>query len=291
MRRIVSLLSWLPRVVLTALGVKRRYSIGDVSVSLDYTHRLPDYQKKHAHYDRFLPHLAGHLPPGSLVIDVGANVGDTLAGMVDANAGLEYVCVEADRNFYEDLLGNVTKIQAQLPGVTVHTVNTFIGRDLDNVSLEGEGGTKHAVSGAGSMQAELLGEVIRRLQVTSEVALLKSDVDGFDYDVIRASFDLLADKPLLFFECQYADNEQFQGYLSLFNELMERGYGGFAFFDNFGQYVTQSSSVAQLEDLLRYIQRQNDGKGTRTFNYYDILAFDSTKQEFVASVIGDYVRD
>jgi len=75
------------------------YSIGHYSIKLPYGHNLPGFQRNHPHYDRFLPHLAKYLPGGSFVVDVGANCGDTFAGMFNENPSLNFVCVEADAFF------------------------------------------------------------------------------------------------------------------------------------------------------------------------------------------------
>jgi FkbM family methyltransferase len=289
MKRVLSKLKWRIRVLLTKLGIKRQYRIGNIYIELDYTHSLPDYQSGHAYYDRFLPHLAKHLPSNRLVIDVGANVGDTLVGMIDANASLEYVCIEADKSFFDDLAKNINTIKAQVPNANIHAVNVFVGKEVNNVSLEGSNGTKHAVIGAGDIESQPLDKVLNDLGLDAKLSLLKTDVDGFDYDVIRSSEKLLSDRPLIYFECHYENENQLNGYKSLFNELIERGYSSFALFDNFGQYITKLGAVEQLNALLEYVARQNLGRGTRTFYYYDILAFDEDKREFVDGVINDYV--
>ena len=291
MNRVLSELKWFIRVFLTKLGIKRQYRIGNIYIELDYTHRLPDYQSSHAYYDSFLPHLAKHLPSKGLVIDVGANVGDTLVGMIDANENLEDVCIEADKGFFDDLSKNIKTIKAQVPNANVHAVNVFVGKELNNVYLEGSNGTKHAVIGAGDIESQPLDKVLKDIGLDAKLSLLKTDVDGFDYDVIRSSENLLSDCPLIYFECQYENVDQLNGYKSLFRELIERGYSSFVFFDNFGQYIAELGAVEQLNSLLGYVARQNLGRGTRTFYYYDILAFDEDKREFVNGVIKDYVTN
>lgn len=58
------------------------YHYKEYSIKLPANHMLPVYQKYHPKYDRFLPHLVKYIEPSDTVIDVGANVGDTLAGIV-----------------------------------------------------------------------------------------------------------------------------------------------------------------------------------------------------------------
>ena len=47
------------------------------------------------------------LPSNTIVVDVGSNIGDTVVGMSQKNANLEYICIEADKNYYNDLLQNI----------------------------------------------------------------------------------------------------------------------------------------------------------------------------------------
>ena len=287
--KILGELNWFKRVVLAKAGVKRRYRIGNAYITLDFTHRLPDYQFSHPYYDRFLPHLVSYLPSHSVVIDVGANVGDTLVGMIGANSEIEYICIEADSSFFADLQKNVRDIQSQFPNSSVHAVNVFVGKNINDISLEGVGGTKHAVLGGGSIKSQTLNKILDDIGVKSDISLIKTDVDGFDYDVIRSAYDSLQSNPYLYFECQYENVSQLNGYKQLFSELIERGYEYFSVFDNFGQFIVSTSDLKQLEELLDYVYRQNTAKGSRTFFYYDILAYSKHQSESVKELVSDYL--
>jgi tRNA G46 methylase TrmB len=79
------------------------YELGRLLIHLPRYHKLPEYQQRHRQYDRFLPHLIKDLDHDDIVIDVGANCGDTLAGMVSKNPKLHYICIEPDNEFYSYL--------------------------------------------------------------------------------------------------------------------------------------------------------------------------------------------
>ena len=67
-------------------------------------HALSRYKKFHKNYDRFLPHLVKYFKSTKYtVVDIGANVGDTLASMIEINSKLNFICIEADNNFFEYL--------------------------------------------------------------------------------------------------------------------------------------------------------------------------------------------
>ena len=89
------------------LNLNALYSYSNFSIFLPANHMRPIYQEHHRKYDRFLPHLVKYIGDGESIIDVGANVGDTLAGMVEANQSSKYICIEPDDIF--SLLGRKYK--------------------------------------------------------------------------------------------------------------------------------------------------------------------------------------
>lgn len=280
---------WYYRKFLVLIGVKRTYSINGSLIRIEHTHKLPDYQKTYPYYDKFLPHLAKYLPENSVVVDVGANVGDTLAGMASINSNLEYLCIEASREFFAYLSDNVRLLKSQKDGLRISLVNEFVGKDITNVSLDGKGGTKHAVVGGGEIQSKEMLSILKDTGIAeSRVSLLKTDVDGFDWDVLRSSYATLSHHPYIFFEWQYANSEQLGNYKETFGELIDIGYSRFAFFDNFGQYILSTDQLPEIFELLDYVMRQNAAQSTRTMFYYDVLAYPAAYTDAVAALIAEY---
>ena len=62
----------------------------------------------------------------------------------------------------------------------------------------------------------------------------------------------------------------------------------FFFLDNFGQYICTLSNLDQINELLEYIGRQNFSNGTRTFFYFDVLAFNNEKKKDVDEMLQEY---
>jgi FkbM family methyltransferase len=169
-------------------------------IQLGLSHNLPIYQSVNPFYDRFLPHFASYLSSGKVVIDVGANVGDTLFGMFSNNPNLEYVCIEADKEFFDDLKVNYQNLSKEISKTKIHLINKFIGDALTDVYLDGDNGTKKAIIG-GDIKSESLDDVLDNLINIEDIVLIKTDVDGFDYDVLRSAYSSIKHKPYLFFEC------------------------------------------------------------------------------------------
>jgi FkbM family methyltransferase len=254
------------------------YNVGTYEIQLPAGHLLPIYQAQHPSYDKFLPRLANILPAGSAVIDVGANCGDTLAAMASCNEDLHYLCIEADPTFFSILQTNIDAIQANSPGIRIDALCELIGgKHLDRAYLEGSGGTKKAVISSDdsqSLQSKSLDSVLlHTLSTKAKISLLKTDTDGWDFDVITSAMQIITKhQPLIFFECQYADPQQLNGYTETIDWLAERGYISWFLFDNYGGFILETNATGIIKSLMAYTEKQNYGLSTRTFHYMDILA-------------------
>lgn len=197
-------------------NIDQKHSIGGVYVDLPADHMLPVYQKKFQNYDRFVPHLVKSLPKESIVLDVGANVGDTAAAMVAANSSLKYICIEGDSDFYKYLIKNIMKIQKVYPQSYIDPRQYLVGTPKGSVALEGSGGTKHAIAsdGASAQFAVPLDRIVPE-EDSQRISLIKIDVDGYDHEVIESANTLLSvNEPLVYFECYYDNRDQFEAYKS-----------------------------------------------------------------------------
>ena len=220
------------------------YELGGLSIHLPRDHKLPEYQQRHRQYDRFLPHLVKEFSHDDIVIDVGANCGDTLAGMVSKNPKLHYICIEPDDEFYSYLVSNTALIKQRFPDTSIDLMQSLISDSEVAAGLTGEGGTKHRdeTVASGLIKACRLVDVVDKMGIAKAVRLIKSDVDGYDYDVINSAGRLLeCERVMLFFECQYFDMGQREGFIRLLGDLLRLGFSDFRFFDNFGEFMLNTS--------------------------------------------------
>ena len=69
-------------------------------------------------------HFSKFLPSNTIVVDVGSNIGDTVVGMSQKNTNLEYICIEVDKNYYNDLLQNIKVLKNIFQMLKfIHTIN------------------------------------------------------------------------------------------------------------------------------------------------------------------------
>ena len=277
------------------LGINTEYPYTDFSIILPGDHSLPFFQKGHRLYDRFLPHLAKYVEPHSTVIDVGANCGDSLAAMYEANKTLSFICIEPDDVFFDFLQRNVLRIKQFDSDASISIHKSLIGKNVTDVALYGSRGTKHAVLRDGNQQngkfwvSQTLDSLVS-LTTANNIRMLKSDVDGFDYDVIDSAESLIrTHSPMIYFECQFDKPEQKSGYERIITELQTNGYGSWVMLDNFGEVVVQTENIRVVFQLLNYVGRQNSNRSTRTIFYYDILTVTNKDDALLNKIVGDYI--
>lgn len=274
------------------------YSFGKINIKLPADHLLPTYQKKHKNYDRFLPHLAKHLNQNDIVIDIGANCGDTLAAMCDSNPALQYICIEADNKFFNFLEENIKSIKSKV-STSITPIKALVGNQITSVKLIGKGGTKKASKDIKSVNDELLysksfDDIFEEINQSerSKLRLIKSDVDGFDYDVLNSAMQSVEKyRPIIFFECDYADDHQKSEYLKTINTLINKEYLYFFIFDNFGEFILQTNDIQQIESLTNYVWRQNSKSSTRTVYYFDILCCNRGDYDLLHHAVSSYVEN
>lgn len=265
-------------------------------------HLLPFYRQAHPLYDRFLPHLAKCLAPADIVVDVGANCGDSLAAMCCSNPSLHYLCIEPDPVFFSYLEKNTHALKEVFPVASIKLLRCLVGEEILCAELVGSGGTKSAVPLArlgtsipptANIHHSLSLETIVKTafsDVDKNVRLIKSDTDGYDYDVINSAGSVLEnDQPILFFEAQFGDRHQRDGYTVLFENLTRNGYSDFWVFDNFGNLLLHVNRLVDLAHLLDYVERQNRREATRTVYYYDILACSNEDRSFLVATVDRFV--
>ena len=253
-----------------------RHAVGRYTIELPAEHRLPELQAAHPRYDRFLQHLTAQLNAWDVVIDVGANCGDTLAALLLGKQALEVVCIEPDAGFFAYLERNAEHLRVAAAPARMQLVQALVGQSVGQATLHGGGGTRRAkVAPPGSgIAARRLDDIVSALpgEVAARVRLVKCDVEGWDCDVIGSAPALLRGvHPMLFFACQTDAEAQRQTYVRTLQALLERGYAQVFVFDNFGGLMVRCDALPALQTLIDYLWQQHQGQATRTVYQLDFL--------------------
>jgi hypothetical protein len=239
-----------------------KYQLGNLLIEMTDRHTLPYYQQQHKLYDRFLPHLSKSLEGD--VIDIGANVGATMAAMAQANPQLEFFCAEPQEHFFAALQQNKKLVEEKL-GSKVRLMKNTIG--TVGVTLEA---------------------VIQEFDYKPD--LIKVDVDGMDYDVLNSyKFE---QQPMIYFEADYQTETQLELFKKLIYDLNLKGYREYFLFDNFGAYMgsVKHDEINHIDNLFDYIWTLKQRRSTMTIYYLDILAVTPKDALRVSRSVNDYLE-
>jgi FkbM family methyltransferase len=265
------------------------YRVGTHNISLPAGHELPKYQEAHRLYDRFPLILGEVLPTTDLIVDVGANVGDTAAAFCNT-AGRRIVCVEGSRRFFGLLEENARMLRRH--GHEITCVNAIIG--LPGISGEIREGTSSGelVLTKDGRQTQSLDDVISPLlQSDSRIILIKTDTDGMDGSILRSGERTLRQhEPLLFWENEIKTPNDVSAYSVAFEMLDDIGYNRFSIFDNFGNLIFETSAIDHLRSLIRYVLRMHQHQSTTTFPYFDVFASTNRFAELHEISISRFMR-
>jgi FkbM family methyltransferase len=221
--------------------------------------------------------------PSMTVIDIGANVGDTIA-IIKTAAALPVIGIEGDPSAYRFL-------EMNLPLFTnVTLIKQFLGEKEETLqaSLEKEGWNATIVPASGESQSiglKTLDQVLHEHQLFSQqLKLLKIDTEGFDTIILRGAQELLEKhKPVIYFEYNRRNMDAIgePGLPTLFS-LEKYGYRNVTFFDNKGRYLL--TTPLDRHDLIRQLHEYSL-EHTSSIAYYDICLFHESDKELSESFI------
>jgi FkbM family methyltransferase len=223
---------------------------------------------------RRLAELVFRSYPNAMMIDVGANIGDT-AAIVKTVADVPILCIEGDQEIFALLEKNI------VPMTDVTACQCFLGEktEMAEFTTEKEGwdttlvpATSGNETGKRRIKLISLDDCLQRAGPRNACKLLKVDVEGFDSRVIRGATSLLqTDTPVLLFELNHENLTKLgEDGLKIFPFLDAHGYKDLLVFDAQGHFILpcETYSSALLLDLYEYAMSVKD-----LLFYYDICAF------------------
>jgi len=237
----------------------------------------------HKYYSRNLARLAKYIEhkyPSYSIIDVGANIGDTAALVRSAGVNQHIHSFEGEPTYFKLLQTNFEQFS------NVSAYEAFLGETNETQTIATEvsmGTARLSQQSNRQIKVQKLSDIVKQHQI-SNVKLLKTDTDGFDFKILRGSFDFIKrDKPVLFFEydATYLE-EQGEDGTAMFKQLQELGYHKIMYYDNFGKFLISISTqdTALIQQLYNYMRKQEGA-----FPYYDVAVFHADDDELADHVI------
>ena len=217
-------------------------------------HMLDRYRAAHPLYDRQLPRIAlavDEVTRGELFIDIGANIGDTVALLRSAGCRSPILAIEPSAKFLAFASLNTE------PFSDVELRQAFVGPGGTRFALDERRGTASSVTIARAPEAQIptiaLGSLTER-----RTALVKTDTDGLDAKVLASGLAFLKTaQPLIWSEAEVRTAADVTEWIEVLMALTECHPHVIAF-DNFGfpvVYGELGSTVPTLRDLLEYCRR------------------------------------
>ena len=227
-------------------------AIGSLRCRLPATSPLPGVQREHRLFGRLATALGAVLDDGDAVVVAGAGYGTTLMALADARPALNLLAIERDAARFAYLRTNAASLRAG----SAHLLHAELGSsalpDIDAALRE-------TAARAGMERVRLLVEPIG-----ADGAAVLGGAAGL----------CAATQPLLHFNCQLGDDGAgADAWRQRLRALWACGYAGFWVLDNFGNPLCEATQPRALDQMLAYLQRQNQRRASRTLYYYDMLAF------------------
>ena len=268
----------------------KQVQVGNYQLTADNQHLIEDYLTNHKYYSRNLPRIAKYLEskyPVYAIVDVGANIGDTIALLRSEGVNQMVYLIEGEHTYFDLLQKNLKQFTNFI------SIHSFLGENNDIAAgfVDAKDGTAKIKLEAGKQTTIRQLDTVATDYAFKTIKLLKTDTDGFDFKVIRGSYALInKDKPVLFFEYVAAFiNELDPDGNRTLKELQQIGYDKALFYDNYGKLLisTELRNTQQLQQLFIYMDN-----GDGAFPYYDVCVFhkddDALADEIIALEMAYY---
>ena len=232
------------------------------------SHSLPGYLQDFPCYDRLPGRLSQFVKRKSnrlTVIDVGANIGDTIAAFY-TEASDCFLAIEPDPHFRKLLESN----WGSNPNVTILSDLCSSESLQGTYKIEEKNGTASLVPSSDglAMRSRTLDDIIHEHSFAQSADILKVDTDGHDFKVLAGAKDFIARRrPIVLFECAPFKNRSYvQDVIRSLDDFRCAGYSCCVLYSNLGDLIGRFSlsDLSPIKNLL-FFQILTDSL------YYDVL--------------------
>lgn len=206
-----------------------------------------------------LAKVIGKLQRQGTIIDIGANIGDSLAVIANHCQNMVF-CVEGSDFYFKYLKHNIDALfKNRAQALHMLVLNS---RDETPQGLLHWGGTARAVDAPFTEKSELIA-IGDLLASAGGVALLKVDIDGKDLDLIEAAFadPAMTQRFPLYFEMEFLRNDR-QGMqqsardaLNFYSRMAGLGYEQAFLWDDAGRFygLLDLTSSNAMQNAINYM--------------------------------------
>jgi FkbM family methyltransferase len=264
-----------------------RYNIHEYSLLMPFAHSLADYRVSFPDYGENLGRVARRVYskyPATTIIDIGANVGDSVAIVRHYAGPVPTLCIEPSEDYYPYLVNNAT---AMGPDITCMQAAVDTASGTITARLLSAAGTARLLPTTTLVPVEVfsLEQIAGMLPQFATPKLIKVDTDGFDGRILAGASGLLQRaRPVVFWEFDPTLDAASAGPgAEIFATLVKAGYARVAIYTNVGDYLTTVSLRAgnTLSDLISFFS----GRGSS--QYADLCAFPEGDEDLAEELRAD----
>ena len=276
-------------------GLKRRFikifsrvydplvslKIGNQTIKIPLSHDLREIIKLYPEYNFNLARIVKYVSaqiPGVTVIDIGANIGDSVA-FIKNYSDVPILCIDGDEKYMKVLSGNTAQFK------NVYSCKTLVGAETKevNLKLRSEKGTAYIEEGGKAVSMRSLENILLDFPDFKNSNRIKSDTDGFDTIILRSCVNYLKNvKPVLFFEFDpHLIKKNNDDAFEFIKFLEECGYHYFIFYVNIGDYLV--SCTYEQKDLLSQLIHYFSGRELDLFA--DVCAFTKDDKQIFEDIV------
>jgi FkbM family methyltransferase len=233
-------------------------------------------QRIYPTYDTYFQEILSHVDkmyPGSTLIDIGANVGDTSVGVHACAPSMKVIAVEGNPFFLKFASRNLNPLADSIRLIPKY------------VSCEASAEFKYSHDGStGGFSSGDIADFQSYEEVSAEellgmsnsiLTIWKSDTDGLDVPIVLENLELLKKKAGIW----WLELHPLLPPTTL--EKIEELLGGvsqqdrtYVLFDNFGRKVSSGLAKNDLSKILRLLNGVGEKSQSRNAEYYDIFLID-----------------
>jgi FkbM family methyltransferase len=265
----------------------KQVQVGAYKILADEKHPIEEYLNAHKFYSRNLARIAKLMErkyPRFSIVDVGANIGDTIALLRSAGVNQLVYSIEGDPLYFEIMKLNLPQFK------NAEIFLALLGEEnkTEQLYINKSEGTGKVATSSSHIQIEKLDDIAIKHQFEG-IKLLKTDTDGFDLKIIRGSFEIIkAQQPVLFFEYDAVFlEEQNENGVDIFLQLKLLGYNKALFYDNYGKLLLSLTidNTATILQLYSYMKKREGA-----FEYFDVCVFHEKDDELSIQVLNEEMK-
>jgi FkbM family methyltransferase len=249
------------------------FKLNGTTIKAPLSHNLPIYHAVLPEYSQNFGEVVGLIGashPQVVVLDIGANIGDSVI-LGGRHRNVTYVCIEGAAEFLPYLYANTASRS------DVKVVPAIVGEQGTVAIISASGGTGVATAGIGTIPVRSLESIAEQsIDHDSSHVLIKIDTDGFDAEILCRSSNYISTKrPDIFFEFDpVLAKRSGTTPTELIDLLVKLEYRSFIAWDNLGTrlFKVDGDQAQQLFSDLDHFCRQSSSLLDAGTVYLDIWA-------------------